>query len=478
MNNFSNRRDREEMQELLKAYNSLKAGRPMSFVEEEDFEKIIDYFDEKENMVAAMEAADIALQHFPYSAAMMLKMSDLLLAQQLYDDALPLLEQAEIYDSTHIDLYILKTDAYLGLDQPEKAAKLLDKALEILECDDRVNLLFELADVYDDHNEFDSVFTCLELLLKEDPNNEEALLKICFWADFTGNCEKSIKLHQWIIDEYPFNELAWFNLATAFQGLKLYEKAIDAYQYALVIDEKLDIAYRNMGDAFIRLRRFKEAIESLEKVLELHQAEDVIYEAIGHCNDKLFNYHAARANYRKASQLNPSDSRIYYKIAATYCNEARWESAIKHLETAMRMHPNQADYNLLMGDCKMEQGKLKEAIQFYSTAIRAKPKNVLSRESLIRCLLKAEYTDEAMEQCHHASLATNQHPIFHYYTSAAYFIAGKNKEALVHLEKGLSDNPKLFKKVLDLIPSILQRPNAVDLINKYIKRKKTGRTKK
>lgn len=477
MSNFSSRRDREEMQELLKVYNSLKAGRPVSFMEEEDFERVIDWFDEKEDMTAAVEAADIALQHFPSSAVMMLKMADLLIAQRQYTEALNLLEQAEIYDSTDIDLYILKTDAYLGLEKPEKAGKVLDAALAMFEGDDRIDLLFELADVYDDYEDFDKVFTCLELLLREDPNNEEALLKICFWADFTGNCEKSIKLHQWIIDEYPFNELAWFNLATAFQGLKLYEKAIDAYQYALAIDEKLDIAYRNMGDAFIRLRRFKDAIESLEKVLELNQPEDVIYEAIGHCYDKLANYPTARANYRKASQLNPSDSRIYYKIAATYCNEARWESAIKHLDTAMRMHPNQADYNLLMGDCKMEQGKLKEAIQFYSAAVRVKPKNVAGRESLIRCLLKAGYNDEAAEQCMHAAAATNNNPIFHYYSSAVYFIAGKNKEALVHLEKGLSGNPKLFKKILDLVPSVLQRPNAVDLINKYIKRKKTGRPK-
>ena len=115
---------------------------------------------------------------------------------------------------------------------------------------------------------------------------KQALYKICFWTDFTGRNEESIKLHQTIIEENPFSELAWFNLAAAFQGLKLYEKAIDAYQYAVAIDEKFDYAYRNMGDAFLRLRKYKEAIEVLEKVLELSRPEDVIYEAIGHCYHK------------------------------------------------------------------------------------------------------------------------------------------------------------------------------------------------
>ncbi len=473
MSNFSNRREREEMQELLKVYQNLKAGRHMTFIEEEDFERIIDYFDDKDDLAAAVEAAEISLNHFPYSAQLMLKKADLLIVERKYSEALLLLEEASLYDSSDINLYILKTDAYLALEEPEKAAALLEDALQLFEGDDRLELLFELTDVYDDYEEFEKVFDCLHLILQEDPNNEEALLKICFWADFTGRCEESIKLHKWIIDEYPFNELAWFNLATALQGLKLHEKAIDAYQYALAINEKLDIAYRNIGDAYIRLRKYKEAIENLEKVLELSRPEDVIYEAIGHCYHKLHNYAQARFNYRKASHLNPSDSRIFYKIANTYCNETRWESAIKQLETAMRMHPNQPDYNLLMGECKMEQGKLKEAIQFYSNVVRVRPKNSSGRESLIRCLIKAGFLDEALQQCQHAANATDHKPLFEYYAAAVYFLLGKNKEALLHLEKGLSGNQRGFRKILDLVPGLLQRPAVVDLVNKYMKKRKS-----
>src|ERR1700743_2634992 len=121
------------------------------------------------------------------------------------------------------------------------------------------------------------------MILNEEPNNEEALYKICFWTDFTGRNEEGIRLHQKIIDDFPFNELAWFNLAAAYQGLKLYEKAIDAYLYAVAIDDKFDYAYRNMGDAFIRLRKYRDAIESLEKVLELSRPEEWIIGGIGTC---------------------------------------------------------------------------------------------------------------------------------------------------------------------------------------------------
>jgi len=474
MENFSNRKDKEEMEELLRVYQNLKTGITSVFLEEDDFDKIINFYDDRENLVAALEAAELGHQQFPYSAYLMFKKADLMIASRHYQEALDLLDIAALYDSSDATLYILRTDAYLALDRAEGAAQQLEEALERFEGEDRVELLFELTEVYDDYEDFEKVFDCLVLILKEEPLNEEALIKICFWADFTGRSEESIRLHQWIIDEYPFSELAWFNLATAFQGLKLYEKSIDAYKYALAIDEKMDIAYRNMGDAYIRLHKYKEAIDCLQIVLELSRPEDVVHEAIGHSYHKLNNFAQARFHYRKASHLNPNDSRIYYKIAITYCKEEQWGAAVKQLETAMRLHKSQPEFNLLMGECKMEQGKLKEAIQLFLHVIRVRPKNVSGHEALIRCLVKAEELEEALQQCLHATEQTGGAPLFTYFKSGILYLQGRSKEATLQLEKALKQNPRLFKKLSDWVPGLLQRPAVVELLSKYLRRKSRG----
>src|ERR1700754_1630830 len=404
--------DREELKELLKQYSDLKSGRQHSFLEEEAFERIIDYFDDTEDLTQAIEAVELGIEQYPYSSALLVKKADLMIATRRYLEALDILEQVELLDGSDINLYILKTDAYLALDQPQKAAVLLESALLHFEGEERIELLFELADVYDDYEEFDKIFDCLKLILEQDPANEEALYKICFWTDFTGRNEESIRLDQHIIDEKPYNELAWFNLAAAFQGLKLYEKAVDAYKYALAIDEKFDYAYRNMGDAYIRLRKYKDAIEVLEKVLELARPEDVIYEAIGHCYDKLGNFAQARFNYKKASHLNNDDSQLMYKIACTYMNEGSWESAIKNLETAMRIHRLQPEYNLAMGQCYMELNKLEDAITYFGNVVRVRPKNMNGWTELLNCLYKAEMFDEALEYAGFAFEQTDVKPIF------------------------------------------------------------------
>ncbi|MGL1664054.1 hypothetical protein ACSTJJ_23265, partial [Vibrio parahaemolyticus] len=74
------REDREELRELIIQYQNLKHGRNHSFLEEDAFERIIDYYDDKDNIPEALEAAEIGLEQFPYSAMLMIKKADLLLA--------------------------------------------------------------------------------------------------------------------------------------------------------------------------------------------------------------------------------------------------------------------------------------------------------------------------------------------------------------------------------------------------------------
>jgi tetratricopeptide (TPR) repeat protein len=465
------RENREEIRELLKRYENLKNGRQHSFIEEESFEKIIDYFQDKEDLTMASEAADFAIEQYAYSAVLLIKKADILLASRNYKKALHMLDRAGLLDSRDINLYILKTDVFLALDQQEKAVALLSEALRLFEGDERVELLFELADVYDDYEDFDKVFDCLKLILEDEPVNEEALYKICFWTDFTGRNEESIRLHQKIIDEYPYSELAWFNLAAAYQGLKLYEKAIDAYQYAITIDEKFDYAYRNMGDAYIRLKKYKEAIDALEKVNELAKPEDVIFEAIGHCYERLKNYAQARFYYRKASHMRQDDSKLFYKIASTYFNEGQWENCCKQLENALKIHRQQPEYNLLMGEAKLELKLFKEAVQYFSNAVRLRPRNVAGWEALVRCLYDVEYFEEALEQVEAAQTATDGKPIFLFYKSAVLLRAGKSKEAIIQLELALQKAPKLLKKFVELNPAVLQNQAVVDVLARYKRNK-------
>ena len=130
MSKYPSRQDREELKALLNQYNNLKAGRSHSLIEEDEFERIIEYFDEKEQLTAALEAAEFAIEQYPFSSNLLLQKASFQIALRLYQDALHTLEKAELYDGRNVDLFILKTEAFLALDMQEKAAEILESALD------------------------------------------------------------------------------------------------------------------------------------------------------------------------------------------------------------------------------------------------------------------------------------------------------------------------------------------------------------
>jgi tetratricopeptide (TPR) repeat protein len=470
MRNDRYRQDREELKELLTQYENLREGRPNSFIEQEGFERLIEYFDDKGKIEDALTVCEYAINQYPHTAELLIIKANLLIITKNYTDSLTLLDQAEEIDNGDTNLYILKTDAYLALDMQEKAASVLETAIENFEGEEKLDLLFELSDVYDDYENFEKVFDCLVLILKQDPANEEALHKICFWTDFTGRNEEGITLCKQILEDQPFNELAWFNLGAAYQGIKLHEKAIDAYEYVVALNDKFENAYRNMGDAHLRLRNYKTAIDCLEKVLELSMPEAVVYEAIGHCYDRLENYAQARFNYKKASHMDAEDAHMHYKVATTYMNEASWVNAIKCLHVALRKNNMQPDYNLALGQCYLQVGEIDEALTRFGNVVRMRPKNISGWTELLKCLLHAEYFEEGVEYAEFAYEQTDYKPIFIFYKSIFLFATGQLKEAALQLENGMSLNPKLLKKFIQLNPSLLKHKQVVDIIARFKKK--------
>jgi tetratricopeptide (TPR) repeat protein len=463
--------DRADFNQILKQYQDLRDGKSSLYPDEDSFDKIIDYFEEKEQLKQALEACEIGLSIFSYSASLLIKKANLLIDFRKYDEALQTLEKAEWLDGMNADLCVLKTEVYLALDRQEEAIAFLSQVLPHFEGEERIELLFELSDVYDDYEEFDKVFDVMVMILKEDPLNEEALYKICFWTDFTGRNEESIQLHKALIDEYPYSELAWFNLGAAYQGLKLYEKSIDAYLYCTTIDEKFDYAYRNMGDAYIRLRKYKDAIECLEKVLELSRPEEVIHDAIGFCYDKGEQWAQARFHYRKASHLSPGDSKLIYKIACTYHNEGKFDQALKQLQQALQIHPDNTDYNLAMGLVLAEKENYEEALAYLEKVIFAKPKNVKAWSAIIECLMSLEAWDNAEYYCLLASVQTHYKPVFSYYRVAVLFYWGKIKDAIEELDMALRRDVRQVKKLIEICPKITQDPRMAEIIARYKKKK-------
>lgn len=458
------------LDELLKRYEDVKNGESSSIMDEEDFERVIEYYFQNSNEEQALLACDIARTYYPFSTSVLLLKAEILVQAQKYGQAMHVLDELEQSDTANLDATLLRSDILLGQFKYDQAAVLLEQRAENFQGKEKIEVLLELTDVYDECEEFDAVFDTLKRVLKIDSRNEEALQKICFWADFTKRLDDSIAIHTQITDSDPYNALAWFNLGTAYQGTKLYEKAIDAYEFCVAIDEKFEFAYRNMADAYMRLKWYEKAIDVLETHMNLAKPEDVIFEAIGYCWEKKKNFQRARFFYRKASQLSPQDDSIFFKIGETYAREQQWEKAVKSYSVALHLDKDNASYCMAIGNCLMEMDAGNEALVCYLNAVKLKPNNKTTWLALIKGLYVSGYNEEALTQIEIARENCGDKGDFRYYQAAALFELGKSKEALIQFEQALKLAPSKVKMFTSLNSEYIRRSSVAELIGKYKKK--------
>jgi tetratricopeptide (TPR) repeat protein len=143
MSEMPQRENYEELKELLEQFELMRAGMAHSFLDEDAFEKIIHHFQHNDQLPKALEASFLACERYPYSASLLITKADILILHHRYREALAVLDQAAIMDSADINLYILRTDAYLALDQQESATELMEEALNLFEGEEKIELLFE-----------------------------------------------------------------------------------------------------------------------------------------------------------------------------------------------------------------------------------------------------------------------------------------------------------------------------------------------
>lgn len=462
--------ERSPIEALIERFEHIKNGTGAGMLDEEDYERVIEHYFQHNNDTDALLACDIGSTYYPFSGSILLLKAEILTQTQKYGQALKTLDELEQYDQSNLGAVLLRADVLLSQAKYENAASYLLRSSEHFEGAEKIELLLELADVYDECEAYPEVYNTLKKVLELDSRNEEALQKVSFWAEFTNQLEDSISLHLQLTNDDPYSTLAWFNLGAAYQGLKQFEKAIDAYEYCVAIDEKFEFAYRNLADAFMRLKQYDQALEVLQKHLEIGKPEDVIFEAMGYCWEKQKDFSRARHYYRQASRLNPEDDVIFYKIGETYAREHDWEKAVKSYSVALNIDKENATYCLAIGNCLMEMKATNEALLCYLNAVRLKPSVKSTWLALIRGLYFAGHLDEALTQIEVARGNCGDKADFDYLHAAVLFEMGKTKEALLQLENGLQESVSKVKIFTQLNPDFIRRSAVAELIAKYKKK--------
>jgi tetratricopeptide (TPR) repeat protein len=226
MSNFEFEHDDDQINvsELVAQYEKSVNGEQAPFFDQDDYEVIIEYYEDMGRFEDALSVADRSLLQYPYSAMLLLKKAHIYFELKQLNPALELLDKAEIYDSSEIGIFLLRAEIFTFQSRYKEAITILHELLEKTEKEDLPDVYLQMCDVYEDWEKYYDVYSCLIECLKIDPNNEEALNRMNYCVEITDKFEDSIPFHLYLIDINPYNHFAWYNLACAYRGCNEYEK--------------------------------------------------------------------------------------------------------------------------------------------------------------------------------------------------------------------------------------------------------------
>jgi tetratricopeptide (TPR) repeat protein len=118
-----------------------------------------------------------------------------------FEDAIEEIEKAELYEPFNPELLLLKGETLLNYQNFEEAEICFAKALE--HTDERVDMLFEIAYVYQDCDMYGKAIEYFNIIISENPEIEQAYYEAANCYDVLGQTEKSLSFYNTLIKYRP-----------------------------------------------------------------------------------------------------------------------------------------------------------------------------------------------------------------------------------------------------------------------------------
>jgi len=248
----------------------------------------------------------------------------------------------------------------------------------------------QLAVKYHQANRLNQAEQSYLQVLKEQPQNPEALHGLGLLAQQTGNLQIAEKLFGNALSVQPKFLKALFSLGNLYQAQGQFPKAESAYRQALALKPDVATLYNNLGYALQEQGKLSEAIVSYQKALELDPnctEADVNWGNVLHDQgklspDKLLQY--AQLNhklgvarkqagdlqnaitcYRQAVKLQPHFAEAYYHLGEALQAKGELEAGIDCLQTALQINPDYGEAYMCLGLIYQTQHRLNEAAAAY-----------------------------------------------------------------------------------------------------------------
>lgn len=451
---------------VLSFEKSLEEQSPF-YRDEESFEALMDFYDEQLDGEHGRLVGILAATQHPYCASLLIRTAQLMVDACLFDDAKVFLDKAELLDPTELSISLTRADIEVWHGRHKKALKILYKVLEDVPDNEKTDIYLEIADVYEDMEDYKSLFEVLKQALKYDSNNEEVMNRLWYSSELLEKPDGIVELLQEVIDKEPYNYLAWYNLGHAYLSLELFEKAIENFEYVIAIKEDFEDVYVDLGDAHMSLKQYVKAIDYYKESLNYQKPFKELFLSIGIAYEKLNDYKNAREYYRKAILLNTNYDRAYYRSGMCFLKENKPMQALNSLERAVKLKTNSARYNRIYIELLLDLEMNETALNHVEAMLKEGKNNRWKMEFAILVYIKCDMLVEALSLLNQAMFEHGRKPSLLVLYSIILFKNKKLDQSVDVLEEAVAAKLKSFYYIFVHGKEMLALPRVKQIIDAY-----------
>jgi len=433
---------------------------------EKTFLEFIRYYEEELQYDKAIEVSDLALAQYSFSPDFYIIKARLLFQSNFHEEALTLLNKAENISPYEHDILLLKIKILAFQGKMSEANQILDDMKRYVSSCDLSDVYLSESYINEVMQDYDGMYENLTKSIICDMKNEEAFERIGFAVQLSKNYEASIQFHNMVIDEEPFNYLAWYNLGHALSCTGEYKKAIDALEYSFITEKNFENGYLDCADICIQEKEYKRALGIYSAHHELFGLNEEVLLNMADCQYQLGNLNKARLLLSKLLKLDPYNDEVYYKLGLCYAASKNWSKAINAYHKAITLEDNCEDYYLSIAIAHNAVGSFDKAEFFYGKAVETGPEQSLYWRDYISFLIKIGKKDKALKVFEDSDDYTFGADLL-YCKGVAQYLAGDTKGAFISFEEGLKEDYVQHKIIFDIEPELMLQKELQSMISYY-----------
>lgn len=226
-------------------------------------------------------------------------------------------------------------DLSAGVGQSEVAGKAIEQYKEIYRLDpsDTESALW-LTRLYRLRNEHDQAEAVLRGILKQDPENEQAVEQLTQLLLDQGKSSDAVALLEGMNSRRPSASLLDL-LGDAYTQTKDLPKAEQAYRKAVDLDPSELSHLRGLGQTLMAEEKFSDALTVYQKLADLMPDDADVYLRIAQIYREMHQLDRAEESLLKARQYAPGSLEVMYNEAMLYQAQGRYDDAIRVLSDAI-----------------------------------------------------------------------------------------------------------------------------------------------